>query len=63
MNTPTGRGEDDDDLPPPPERPDCCFGGCAQCVLDEYAEQMQRWQEQVDAIRKRRATPPPHREI
>jgi hypothetical protein len=58
MNTPAGRDEDDE-LPPPPERPDCCFGGCAQCVLDEYAEQMQRWQEQVDAIRKRRETPPP----
>jgi hypothetical protein len=58
MNTPSAP-LDDDDLPPPPERPDCCFGGCAQCVLDEYAEQMQRWQEQVDAIRKRRETPPP----
>lgn len=47
---------EDDDLPPPPERPDCCAGGCAQCVLDDYAEQMQRWQEQVDAIVRRRAS-------
>jgi hypothetical protein len=40
------------ELPPPPERPDCCFGGCAQCVLDDYAEQMALWQAQVDAIRR-----------
>lgn len=45
---------DDPELPPPPDRPDCCFGGCAQCVLDDYAEQMRRWQEQVDAILARR---------
>ncbi|HEY9545766.1 MAG TPA: oxidoreductase-like domain-containing protein [Solimonas sp.] len=44
----------DEELPPPPERPDCCFGGCAQCVLDDYAEQMQRWQAEVDAIQQRR---------
>lgn len=44
----------DDELPPPPERPDCCFGGCAQCVLDDYAEQMQRWQAEVEAIEQRR---------
>jgi hypothetical protein len=47
-------GQDDRDLPPPPERPDCCFGGCAQCVLDDYADQMARWQEQVDAILRAR---------
>jgi hypothetical protein len=44
----------DGELPPPPERPDCCFGGCAQCVLDDYAEQMARWQEKVDAILRAR---------
>src|SRR3546814_7521427 len=44
----------DEELPPPPERPDCCFGGCAQCVLDDYAEQMQRWQAEVDALQQRR---------
>ncbi len=41
---------EDRELPPPPERPDCCFGGCAQCVLDDYAEAMARWQAEVDAI-------------
>ncbi len=45
----------DDGLPPPPDRPDCCFGGCAQCVLDDYAEQMALWQAEVDAILKARA--------
>jgi hypothetical protein len=40
--------------PPPPERPDCCFGGCAQCVLDDYAEALARWQDEVEAIRARR---------
>ncbi|MGB1561837.1 MAG: oxidoreductase-like domain-containing protein [Sinimarinibacterium flocculans] len=62
------RMENAPDLPPPPERPDCCFGGCAQCVLDDYTEAMARWQAEVDAIaRARRAegelqgrrTPPP----
>jgi hypothetical protein len=55
-------GQADRDLPPPPERPDCCFGGCAQCVLDDYADQMARWQEQVDAIlRAREASGAPDR--
>ncbi len=64
------RMENEPGLPPPPERPDCCFGGCAQCVLDDYTEAMARWQAEVDAIvraRARRAegepqgrrTPPP----
>lgn len=40
-------------LPPPPERPDCCFGGCAQCVLDDYAEAMARWQRECEEIERR----------
>lgn len=38
------------ELPPEPERPDCCAGGCATCVLDTYYEEMQRWREQVEAL-------------
>ncbi|MDP9139817.1 MAG: oxidoreductase-like domain-containing protein [Pseudomonadota bacterium] len=49
-----------DDLayPPKPDRPDCCAGGCAQCVLDDYAEEMGRWHEAValiDQLREERA--------
>lgn len=33
------------DLPPPPERPDCCAGGCAICVLEEYLDELQQWRE------------------
>ncbi|NKF21945.1 oxidoreductase-like domain-containing protein [Solimonas marina] len=47
--------EDDEELPPPPDRPDCCAGGCAQCVLDDYTEEMQRWRAKVDEIERRRA--------
>lgn len=42
-------------LPPRPERPDCCGGGCATCVLDGYAEEVEQWQKQVDEIRRRAA--------
>lgn len=38
------------ELPPRPERPDCCAGGCATCVLDGYFEEVQAWERQVDAI-------------
>lgn len=57
MDTPRRSAEADaadEVLPPPPERPDCCFGGCAQCVLEDYAEAMRRWQDEVEAIRRRR---------
>lgn len=37
-------------LPPPPERPDCCAGGCAICVLEEYLEEMQRWREECERL-------------
>lgn len=37
-------------LPPPPERPDCCGGGCAICVLEDYAELMQRWREECERL-------------
>lgn len=49
-------------LPPEPERPDCCAGGCAICVLDDYFEQMQRWRAEVAAIEAARAerSPPAH---
>ena len=60
--TPLPPDPDDEALPPPPDHPDCCFSGCAQCVLDDYTEQMRLWRQQVEAIEKRRAarrsTPP-----
>jgi hypothetical protein len=46
--------DDEKDLPPRPERPDCCAGGCATCVLDGYVEDVQRWEAEVAAIRARR---------
>jgi hypothetical protein len=39
------------ELPPPPERPDCCAGGCAICVLEDYAEALQRWQAECARLR------------
>ena len=41
------------EFPPRPERPDCCAGGCATCVLDGYFEDVQRWEAQVEEIRAR----------
>lgn len=38
-------------LPPPPERPDCCNGGCAVCVLEGYPEEVERWEREVAAIK------------
>lgn len=46
---------DDAELPPRPERPDCCAGGCATCVLDGYFEDVQRWEAEVAAIQERRS--------
>jgi hypothetical protein len=54
MNTPK-------DLPPPPERPDCCGGGCAVCVLDLYAEALRQWQEEVEALQRERESNPPEK--
>lgn len=42
--------EPDPDLPPKPDLPDCCNGGCAQCVLDDYAEAMRQWRAECAAI-------------
>lgn len=41
------------ELPPPPERPDCCLGGCAVCVLEGYPEEVERWEREVAAIKAR----------
>lgn len=58
MTTPT----DTPELPPEPDRPDCCNGGCAVCVLDGYAEEMHAWRRACAAIldahrQARRAAP------
>lgn len=45
----------DPELPPEPERPDCCGGGCAICVLDDWYEERERWRAQVEAILAARA--------
>lgn len=37
-------------LPPEPERPDCCLGGCAVCVLEGYPEDMEAWRQRCDEI-------------
>lgn len=40
----------DDPRPVEPERPlptDCCDGGCAVCVFDSYAEEMDHYREQL----------------
>lgn len=53
--------DEDRDLPPCPERPDCCFGGCAVCVLDGYEEEVEAWRQRVEQIRAQRrasAVPP-----
>tara|TARA_R110000787_G_scaffold201757_2_gene312505 strand:- start:56 stop:241 length:186 start_codon:yes stop_codon:yes gene_type:complete len=39
-------------LPEPPERPDCCGGGCAICVLEDYVEEVQAWEKQCEEIRQ-----------
>lgn len=63
MSTTTAPNEPE--LPPPPDTPDCCFSGCAQCVLDYHAEEMRLWRQQCDEIRRRHQaaaeaqTPPP----
>lgn len=47
-----------DELPPRPQPPrdeDCCRGGCLLCVFDLYQRDLERWQQQVDEILRRRA--------
>jgi hypothetical protein len=46
---------EDEDLPPQPDMPDCCNGGCAICVLDGWAEEVQAWRLKVAEIRRQRA--------
>jgi hypothetical protein len=46
----------DPDLPPrpaPPEPGECCGGGCARCVLDVYAEELERWERRVAELTER----------
>lgn len=50
--------EPDLKLPPRPERPDCCLGGCAVCVLEGYPEELERWEREVAALRDRAAANP-----
>ncbi len=45
----------EEEEPPFPEKPDCCLGGCAVCVLDGYTEEVEAWEKRVSEIRARRA--------
>jgi len=48
----------DDPPPMPPTRPDdedCCHGGCDRCVLDLYAEALERYEAARRAWEERRA--------
>ena len=45
------------DLPPRPQPPrdsDCCRSDCPVCVFDLYDRELERWNEQVEEIRRRR---------
>lgn len=53
--TPPAPAVADEELPPFPEKPDCCFGGCAVCVLDGYSEEVEAWERRVAAIQRLRA--------
>jgi hypothetical protein len=49
------------ELPPRPQAPapgDCCGGGCARCVFDVYAEEVERWERQLAAIAERQPPAP-----
>ncbi|WP_029889564.1 oxidoreductase-like domain-containing protein [Polycyclovorans algicola] len=37
-------------LPPKPDLPDCCAGGCATCVLMDYADEMAAWRAECARI-------------
>lgn len=51
---PTTPAPEDEELPPFPEKPDCCFGGCAVCVLDGYEDEVRDWEQRVEEIKRRR---------
>lgn len=52
----TAPPRDPDPRPVEPERPlptDCCDGGCAVCVFDSYAEEMDDYRERLAQWRVR----------
>ena len=53
-------------LPPRPEAPlpsDCCGSGCSPCIFELHEQELQRWWDEVAAIRQAAAeqSPPPSR--
>ena len=45
------------ELPPRPVAPapgECCGGGCARCVLDQYQEDLERWEREVERLTRER---------
>ncbi|HVK93098.1 MAG TPA: oxidoreductase-like domain-containing protein [Noviherbaspirillum sp.] len=47
-----------DPKPVPPVRPDndeCCHSGCAPCIFDLYAEEVERYRAALQAWEERRA--------
>lgn len=51
---------DEEPLPPQPDRPDCCNGGCAVCVLEGFDDELELWRRACDEILARRAPKTEH---
>ncbi|MGH8563055.1 MAG: oxidoreductase-like domain-containing protein [Gammaproteobacteria bacterium] len=57
-NSDTALGAANPDLPPPPARPgpgECCEGGCDLCVWVYYERAYERWSQQCEDIKARKA--------
>ncbi|MGH8589903.1 MAG: oxidoreductase-like domain-containing protein [Gammaproteobacteria bacterium] len=57
-NSDTALGAADPDFPPPPARPapgECCEGGCDLCVWVYYERAHERWIQQCEDIKARKA--------
>ena len=57
-NSDAALGAAEPDLPPPPARPgpgDCCEGGCDLCVWVYYERAQERWSQQCEDIKARKA--------
>ncbi|WP_411859851.1 oxidoreductase-like domain-containing protein [Cupriavidus pauculus] len=53
------QNSEEDPRPMPPERPgdnECCGSGCDPCVFDFYADEMDRYRQELKAWEARQAT-------
>ena len=51
--------EKEPELPPPPIKPDsseCCKSDCSPCILEQYEDELARWEAEVTRIRARAAS-------